>query len=314
MSSDGSEKLAWRTALGCGLVAVACMLLPVPIQSAIRATANDALRPGQTMVRPLFAAGSADSEPRVGGSVDSPELVRRVRELELQLRQERLREARLQEELKLVQSTGVAPFIASPSSRLMVWEMLSARVLGRERDLSGTPALLLDLGASNGATEEAFVVYGADPVLDQGTDSGIQPGQPVYAGRCVLGRITRAGRRTCAVRLTTDPKYSARAQLLRETASGAQFGAEAILKGRGNGTCELTGVPYTEPVSVGDAVYTGGRSALFPTPMYYGRVIEAKLEAGQRWSIVVKPNFDVDEIREVAVLRENMSSSRVLGQ
>ena len=116
------------------------------------------------------------------------------------------------------------------------------------------------------------------------------------------------------MRLTTDPKYSARAQLLRETASGAQFGAEAILKGRGNGTCELTGVPYTEPVSVGDAVYTGGRSALFPTPMYYGRVIEAKLEAGQRWSIVVKPNFDVDEIREVAVLRENMSSTRVLGQ
>lgn len=314
MTSDGTERLAFRPTAACGLVAIACMILPAPAQIRIRATMNDVLAPGQvaasSLVHQLTAAPkSANVEDSL-----SPDLRSRVLELELALRRQQLKEAGLREELELTRKTGVSPFLPSTSSRLLRQELLQARVLGRERDLIGSPSLLLDLGSSDGAVREAFVVHSADPVLDQGTSAGIATGQPVYAGRCVLGRITRTGRWTSAVQLTTNTQYSARAQLLRKTDAGSQFGAEGIITGLGDGTCRLTGIPYTEPVSVGDSVYTGGRSARFPEPMYYGQVVKVSMESGQRWTIIVKPHLDVDQIREVAVLRESMNTIRVLGQ
>lgn len=311
MVVERSEKKAWRTAFACCAVAIVCMVLPTNLQSEIRATANDLLRPGQELVRPLVVR--TRSEAAATNSVvgaDSGELLR----LQEQLRQQAIREANLREQLKFAGTNGRFPYDATSSERLIVHELLQARVLGRERELDGASPLLLDLGSASGAKKGAFVVRTDSPVLDQGTDSGIRAGQPVYAGRCVLGRIVRTGRWTSAVQLISDPKYASRAQLLRETNQGFKFGAECMLEGQGDGTCRLSGVPSTEPVAVGDSVYTGGRTARFPAPMFYGTVTEARLESDQRWLIVVKPQLNADDVRDVAVLREQLRSQRVLGQ
>lgn len=64
MTIEQSEKKAWRTAAACCVAAVGCMLLPANVQSAIRATANDLLRPGQEVIRPLVV-NVVQQEPTV---------------------------------------------------------------------------------------------------------------------------------------------------------------------------------------------------------------------------------------------------------
>jgi cell shape-determining protein MreC len=313
-SSNTTERHAWRVALVCAVVSVGFMLLPSPVRSALRATTIDLLRPGHIAVDTIAQSSSALQNQSPPAAESANELRQQVEELQLKLRREQLQQATIREELKQTRENGVAPFVAQSSRRLLLRDLLEARVLGRERDLDRFASILVDLGTAGGAVKEAFVVYGTEPVLDQGSAAGVATGQPVYAGRCVLGRIVRTGRWTSAVQLITNPKYSSRAQLLRETEEGVQFGAEGILRGLGNGKCELTGLPYTEPVNIGDTVYTGGRSARFPAPMYYGRVTSAKLQAGQRWQIEVEPHLDADRIQTVSVLRESLNTTRVLGQ
>lgn len=313
--TDGTEKPAWRSTLVCCGVAIACITLPQPIQSAVRATVHDALSPGQHLAQPLLHSARwthpDTGEPLAERLVANQEL----EQLRLTLRQQQLREAALRDQLKAARDQGVTPYTGQPSAPLVRHELLEARVLGREKDLSDQPALLVGLGSARGAVSEAFVVRGGNPILDQGSSRGIESGQPVYAGRCVVGRVERAGRWTSAVQLISDTRYTGRAQLLRESDDGSQFGAEGLLVGHGDGTCRLTGIPYTEPVAVGDDVYTGGRSARFPHPMYYGRVVAAELESGQRWNIIVKPHVAPDVLVDVAVLRQSLNTSeRVLGQ
>ncbi|MFK7821829.1 MAG: rod shape-determining protein MreC [Planctomycetaceae bacterium] len=312
-SSNATERHAWRVALMCAVVSGACMLLPEQLQSALRATTIDLLRPGHLAVEAVMGTNSP-SAVAVESQGSTQELRERIDALELKLRREQIQQATVREELDRTRKIGVAPFVAQTSTPLLLRDLLEARVLGRERELDRFASILVDLGTAGGAVKEAFVVYAAEPILDQGTTAGVTAGQPVYAGRCVLGRIIRTGRWTSAVQLITNPKYSGRAQLLRESEEGVQFGAEGILRGLGNGKCQLTGLPYTEPVNVGDTVYTGGRSARFPAPMYYGRVTKAELQAGQRWRIEVEPHLNPDKIQTVSILRESLNTTRVLGQ
>lgn len=317
MATDRTEKHAWQTAIACSIGGLICLLLPSDLQTPIRGHFSDLLVPGQRIAKRLGESFKRTQPTSVAGgepSVAQAELAKRIEQLELHVRQQQVREARLQKQLADKQQHGSSPFVASRTTRLVRHELIEARVLGREKDLDQNSAILVDLGSNKGAVSHAFVVRGTGPVLDVGSDAKVTEGQPVYCGRCVVGRIERTGRVTSAVRLITDPGYTGRAQLLRRTERGAVFGAEGILVGLGDGTCRLTGIPYTEPVRVGDDVYTGGRSARLPEPMYYGRVVSANLVAGQRWEIVVQPRANFDRIEQVSVLRQSLKAPRVLGQ
>lgn len=317
MATDRTEKHAWQTALACGIGGVICLLLPDDLQTPLRGHFADILVPGQRVAKRISDTVSTKTQVASGdaeNSAVSVDLAKRVEQLELHVRRQQVREARLQKELTDQKRHGTSPFVASKTTRLVRHELVEARVLGRERDLDENSAIMVDLGSDKGAVSHAFVVRGTGPVLDVGADARVAEGQPVYCGRCVVGRIERTGRVTSAVRLITDPGYTGRAQLLRRTERGSVFGAEGILVGLGDGTCRLTGVPYTEPVRVGDDVYTGGRSARLPEPMYYGRVVSANLVAGQRWEIVVQPRADFSRIEQVSILRQSLKAPRVLGQ
>ncbi len=313
--TDQSEKPAWRSMTAATVAAAALLYLPPGVHRVLCAGISDALLPGQRAAVWISHAASRHTDLQTEVAPSSSEHgSARIRELELLLRKQQLSLAIANQRLAEVQRVGPAPYAATESSPLIVRELLVARVLGREKELTGFPSLLLDLGSASGDLTDAFVLRGGDPVIDQGTRSGVAAGQPVYAGRCVVGRVARSGRWTAVVQPITDSGYTGRAQLVRTVDERTHFGAEGLLSGLGDGTCKLSGIPYTEPVSVGDEVYTGGRTARFPVPMYYGRVAVAELVAGQRWNIIVRPAAGAADVTEVAVLREASRDMRVLGQ
>ena len=115
----------------------------------------------------------------------------------------------------------------------------------------------LDVGANDGIAESALVLEGTQPLVDLGSDADVSPGDAVYAGRIVIGKIAEVGRYSSTLRLVTDPGYSGRARLARRNDRGALvFGAEGTLTADGSELCRLKHI--TDPVNVGDEVFTGG--------------------------------------------------------
>ena len=149
---------------------------------------------------------------------------------------------------------------------------------------------MLERGAVDGVRESTLVLEDNRSLLDQGADAGLAPGQPVYSGRNVVGKIAVVGRWTSTVCPVTDPEFRGLAQLARSSGNRLLFGPQAILVGCGERLCRLTLIPATEPVSVGDEVYTGQRDAALPYPLYYGKVVSALIKPGAlHWEIRVQP-------------------------
>jgi cell shape-determining protein MreC len=113
------------------------------------------------------------------------------------------------------------------------------------------------------------------------------------------------------LQLVTDPGFSGRARLARQTSRGLAFGSEGTLVGGGANLCRLKRI--MEPVNVGDEVYSGGTDGVLPYPMFYGRVVRAELEEGAtEWSIDVEPAAKLDRFDRVQILRMSLNPSRLM--
>ncbi|MBI3865962.1 MAG: hypothetical protein HY290_29145 [Planctomycetia bacterium] len=212
---------------------------------------------------------------------------------------------------RLTEQQGLAP-AARGQPPLAMAQLVEARVMGEETALLWRGKQLLSSGSRQGIVESALVLDSARPLVDLGSDAELAPGDSVYAGRIVIGKIADVGRYSSTLRLVTDPGYRGRARLARRTARGylAQ-GTEGTLIGDGSEFCRLKHV--TDPVNVGDEVFTGGADGLLPAPMYYGRVIRAELEPGaQEWSVWVKPAAALERLETVLVLRRTIHPDRIL--
>jgi cell shape-determining protein MreC len=129
-----------------------------------------------------------------------------------------------------------------------------------------------------------------------------------------VGRIESVGRWTSLVRVVTDAGYRGRAQILRTTSDGSSYGPECILEGTGADLCRLRYLDRTESVEVGEEVFTGGRSASMPYPMYYGTIVRAELGPSDReWTVWVKPAVDPAMLQTVQILTQTANSIRILG-
>jgi len=291
-------------------------LLFVPIESArpIRVFVRDALGPGQIAVDAVCRQGRTWSAalPRVQNQSG------RVSELEGELRSVRLanraleiQAARLSEQLQRLseqQGWGMAAAVRAP---LVVPRLASARVLGEESAALWRGRKLLGAGSAAAITESALVLDDARPLVDQGDDARLSPGDSVYAGRIVIGKIAEVGRFSSTLRRVTDSGYSGRARLARRTSQGLVFGAEGTLAGDGSDLCRLKHI--ADPVNVGDEVFTGGNDGSIPLPMYYGTVVRAQLEPGApEWSIWVKPAATAERLENVLILRRDVNPDRIL--
>jgi cell shape-determining protein MreC len=293
---------------------IALSFVPADATRPVRSLVRDALRPGQLAVRAavVWIRGSLQSPAR---SLDSPhvaaELEEELRSLRLANRQLHVQSARLREKLKtMTQQQGLAP--ASAATPLTTVQLVEARVMGEETALMWRGKQFLAAGAADGVAESALVLENTRPLVDLGADAGISPGDAVYAGRIVIGKISDVGRYSSTLRLVTDLGYSGRARLARRTARGTlAFGAEGTLVADGSELCRLMHI--TDPVNVGDEVFTGGADGLLPAPMYYGKVVRAELDPGaQDWSVWVKPAATTKRLETVLILRRTINPERTL--
>jgi cell shape-determining protein MreC len=195
---------------------------------------------------------------------------------------------------------------------LIVPSLVEATVLGDVVAEQWRSGLLLDQGRVNGVRESALVVKGRRQLIDIGEDAALSPEDTLLLGRSVIGKVERVGRWTSAILLLTDPRYRGSARLIHEGDAGFEFGAHGVLKGRGEATCRLEGVASTEKVCEGDGVYSMSRESGVDAPLYYGRVVKAVLEPGEKeWLVEVEPASLPGELKTVQVLRSTLRPSRL---
>lgn len=159
-------------------------------------------------------------------------------------------------------------------------------------------------------------------IIDVGTESGVEPEQPVVVGNNTLvGRTTsRVTENTAEVMLITDPSFAAGVRLVPpaefDPASGellptvteeeTSYG-EGLLKTDWEGTLGVDFVDLGATVEEGYFAVTSGRAGdfelLFPPGLYVGTVESvSSRDIDQYKSVVVDPAANPDDLEEVRVI------------
>lgn len=328
-----SLRTSWLTVMAATLAGFGLLFAPRERVSRLEATVHDAALPGLRLLDDtrqwartlpeILREWTATAVSKSGGAADepSPALQKQLAALEQHVRRLESQNAHLQSEVDQARSSG-SPFVAQSAAPLFVPELLDARIVAVD-DVSvaiqrASAQRVVDIGETAGVVPADFVISLEEPagetarlLIDQGEDADLSPDQPVFAGRCVVGKIRQVGRWTSSVLPVTDLEFRGRAQLMRRTAQGLVVGPEGILAGDGHDGCRLDFIAATEPVSVGDEVYTAVAGTPLPMPMYYGRVTSAHLAGGAPyWEITVKPAETLSQARAVQVLRVVLNPAR----
>lgn len=290
-------------------VSLALLVGPVSWRVALQTRCGDLLAPaldwGRSVTEEVVSRTRPDSATIERLTAERDAWKRVGRQLELRLVEQQATLARLEKE-------SARP-LAEAGDPLLETQVITGRVIGASQSLTGEAAgLLVDAGRAAGIRGAELVLDSGDDtaLIDQGADAGVAADELVLAGRSVVGRIATVGEWTSRVQPVTDPHFRGYAQLVRRSAVGPVFGAKGILEGTGR-ACRLSFVSATEPVAVGDAVYTVPTHVPTSRPLYYGRVTAVKLEeSADYWTVEVSP--DVTEIPDrVQVLQVELSSVRV---
>ncbi len=156
----------------------------------------------------------------------------------------------------------------------MLPQLLPARVLGQQAQAFLLTHDLLDVGRSQGAVPNALVIDEPLPIVDQGRDASVKAGRLVLAGNRIWGKVAEVGPHTCTVRRITDSSYRDLVQLATPRGDRLQFSARGVLVGSGQRLCRIELVDATEPVAVGDLVFTADDGVLTsPLLVRQGRAI-----------------------------------------
>lgn len=311
MTAPPASRTVLQTALLVGVLAGGLCLFSETIAPPLRSAVRDSLRPGQIGWDELYRSSRSIIHEWTEETVSLPEspalLQNRPQQEEAQreetLRRWQLREALLQEEIRRLKTLRASPYRGEVAPPVFSADLLEARVLGEETAALWRGGLLLDRGQRDGAREDDLVLQDGGLLVDAGRSRQLETGFPVFAGRCVLGRLRQTGRWSSTVERITDKQFRGRAQLVRKTVNGFLFGAAGVLEGTGKDVCRLTLIPATEPVNVGDDVYTLSDGGVFPFPMYYGKVTRAELPPGaSHWKILVQPAAASERPRTVQIL------------
>lgn len=309
MAAESSKPVLIATLLTGGAAAalIACSSHVAPW---IRPAVRDALRPAQRKLDSTVTASKAAISEWAGEDrlADDTEQRESQSANDIAHRLLELTNARLHEQLARKEQHGTSPYRGDTATPLVMPDIVSARILGEETARLWRGGLLADRGSRSELKESDLVLQDDAPLADVGTDHRLEQGFSVFAGRTVFGRLQNVGRWSCTIQRVTDADFRGHAQLVRKTSRGFVFGAGGVIVGDGGDRCKLTMIPSTEPVTVGDRVYTPSDAA-FPYPMSYGTVEKATPGATQ-WEIIVKPAASNARPRTVQILRKRFNPAR----
>ncbi len=210
---------------------------------------------------------------------------------------------------QLLQFQSVPSNITNADKNLVTAKMQPARVLGaRHETHDSSLELLISLGKQQGLVGEELVLKGPGILIDQGEAAGVILDQLVSESRVLFGRIHKLGRWSSLVQPISDPDFRIAVRLVRSSALGPVWGATGILSGTGTG-CEIREVSATEPVAIGDYVYTQPQLSTSSEMIYCGQVTHASIEPSDtHWKIQVSTVSHRDELpTELSVIQSHLS-------
>ena len=278
--------------------------------SGVRPVLHDALSPGRLALMAITPQPD-DAEKR--RSTAGPVKVDSAGGLNPQqmqtLRQLMIENARLRHDLKRSRkATAIAEFI-DPAESLTDYAMIPAKVISSSGLPGSLRELIISAGKSAGITRSELVVDGSGAVVNVGSDAGIAAGDRVLSGSSVIGRIEKTGRWVSMVQPVTSVDFRAQVQLLRTSEDGLHFGAVGMLEGTGSSECRLTGISYTEAVTVGDTVVSADINGVRGPRLFFGTVTSAEFLAGGQWDVRIQPGFTLSELDRVGIVRMSLQTN-----
>lgn len=136
--------------------------------------------------------------------------------------------------------------------------------------------------------------------VDKGRKDGIKPGMVVMSGAGVVGQTMESSLNFSKILLLSDYNSAVAALIQRNRARG-------IIKGAGEGRCNLAYVEKVVDVEVGDRIITSGTDRIFPKGLLIGKV--SSVTEGSIPDlfqvITVTPAVDLKRVEEVVVFVTN---------
>ncbi len=287
----------------------AIWFLPAHDTAAVKGCLGAALRPAQVGLLTV-RAGMATIASQIDAHTNTVQRLARSEADRQRLEEEN---RRLAAELALLQSRTAIGDRRQSDAPLLVAGCIPARVLGRQaRDFLASEGIL-DVGCRAGVRGEALVVGRPKSLLDQGANRRLESEELVFAQGRVWGKIVEVGPQTSTVRTPCEPGFCDLVRLGVPPADGRppRLGPQGLLEGTGEPLARVRRVDVTEPVAVGDAVYTGSGQGMLPQPLLYGFVVRVERPVGAaHWEIWMKPAWD-SEPESVVVLRSQINPARV---
>ena len=316
--SDLEQRHSTKATLICLFVAIIVAVLPASLTSPMRDLVRLAFVPtlrlvGDFRIEADSQMDAFSSHEAIRLKKENERLASRLREAELDQRRTLLGVLAAQKQIELLKQTGSSPFSTSQASPLVTAQAISASIIGDEIVSLWRSHRLLDRGSKTGLFEDQWVLDERATRIDHGQDSDVVDGLPVFAGRCLVGRIARSGRWTSSLQLISDPGFRCRAVVLLQ--NPGVLSTEFLLEGAGDGTCRLVSVPSGELIEKGALVYSVPGDRGIDSPMLFGRITSALLPAGSlHWEITITPEVNVATLSSVQVVTTTLNPDRMIGR
>ncbi|GAA3934803.1 rod shape-determining protein MreC [Luteimonas lutimaris] len=136
-------------------------------------------------------------------------------------------------------------------------------------------------------------------MLDAGSNDGVRVGQSVIDAGGLVGQIIAVTQATATVLLITDPDHAVPVLVGRN-------GVRLVAYGLGRSDqLELSNIPLSADVKVGDAIITSGLGGRFPPGFPVGTVVALRPDDSRAFLVAeLKPAARLDRGRDVLLLRQ----------
>lgn len=296
-----------------GVLALALVLafLPNELTAQLRGLWQTALRPSLQITADLKQQ-TAELRDRwqgadaLGEQLDAAQ--QQLAELEAENRRLANQLLDLQRSLALAEQRGADSDDLQP---LVVPRFVEARVIGQQGRALLNQLSVIDAGRAEQILPESLVLDGSDAVLDLGDDAHLKHGHLVLDGYRVWGKVVEVGPRVSRMMPVDAAEFRDIVLIVDAEDSDREHG-RGMLEGAGEGTCRIRLVDITQPVVVGDRVYSAVAVDELAPKLLYGVVEQVEREPGApHWDIRVRPALTNETPTRVTVLTSELNPVRL---